>query len=152
MLWPNMGRLAVLSCLFAALAVFAAAPQKESKGSGPPPVEGKPIVLPDGLKVWDIQQGTGDRAIHGMDLTVNYTGWLTNGKKFDSSFDDGKPFKFRFGEHHVIPGWDEGLYGMRAGGKRRLEIPPDLAYGHRRRGDIPPNSTLIFDIELLKVE
>lgn len=148
----SMARLVLLLCAITALALFASPPQKEKSDAGPPPIQGNPIALPDGLKVWNIQQGTGDKAISGMDLTVNYTGWLTSGKKFDSSFDEGAPFKFRLGQHHVIRGWDEGLYGMRVGGKRRLEIPPDLAYGHKRHGDIPANSTLIFDIELLKVE
>ena len=125
---------------------------QKKDADGPPKVEGKPVMLPDGLKLWDIKVGTGDRAIGGMDVTVHYTGWLSNGKKFDSSLDRDEPFTFRLGGRHVIKGWDEGVVGMRVGGKRRLEIPPDLAYGSRGAGrDVPPNSTLIFDIELLKV-
>lgn len=124
----------------------------DKKNEGPPKIDAKPSVLPDGLKMWDIKVGTGERAIGGEDVTVHYTGWLTNGKKFDSSVDRGEPFTFQLGAHHVIKGWDEGVAGMRVGGKRRLEIPPDLGYGARGAGrDIPPNSTLIFDVELLKV-
>ena len=124
--------------------------QGKDKKEGPPPVEGKPTVTTEGLKIWDIKLGTGDKAIGGMDVTVKYTGWLTNGKKFDSN-DDG--FTFRLGGHQVIKGWDEGVVGMKVGGKRRLEIPSDLGYGSRGYpGAIPPNATLIFDIELMKVQ
>lgn len=151
MLFRRMVRAFLLICALVAT-IFPAVNQDKRSGDAPPAIEGKPIVLADGLKIWDIRQGTGDRAIPGMDLTVQYTGWLANGKKFESSLDEGKPFKFRLGAHQVIKGWDEGIYGMHAGGKRRLEIPPDLAYGGKRRGDIPPNSTLIFDIELLRVD
>jgi FKBP-type peptidyl-prolyl cis-trans isomerase len=125
----------------------------QDKKEGPPPVEGKPTVTTDGLKIWDVKAGTGDKAISGMDVTVHYTGWLTNGKKFDSSVDRGEPFTFRLGGHQVIKGWDEGVAGMKVGGKRRLEIPPDMGYGSRGAGGvIPPNATLIFDVELLKVK
>jgi FKBP-type peptidyl-prolyl cis-trans isomerase len=139
--------------LLTALALSCAFLFGSGQKEGPPKVEGKPTVTTDGLKIWDVKVGTGDKAIGGMDVTVNYTGWLTNGKKFDSSADHGEPFTFRLGAHHVIKGWDEGVVGMKVGGKRRLEILPDLGYGARGAGsDIPPNATLIFDIELLKVK
>jgi len=126
----------------------------QDKKDGPAKVEGKPTVTSDGLKIWDVKAGTGETAVGGMDVTVLYTGWLTNGKKFDSTADHGnEPFTFRLGGHQVIKGWDEGVAGMKVGGKRRLEIPPDLGYGTRGAGGvIPPNATLIFDIELVKVK
>ncbi|MGH9521588.1 MAG: FKBP-type peptidyl-prolyl cis-trans isomerase, partial [Terriglobales bacterium] len=138
----------LIAMLLAALSLSAG---DKAKKPGPPPVPGTPFTRPDGLKIWEIKTGTGARAIGGMDLTVNYTGWLLNGKKFDSSADNDGPFTFRLGSGHVIKGWEEGLVGMRAGGKRRLQIPPDLAYGMGGKGDIPPNATLVFDIELLAV-
>jgi FKBP-type peptidyl-prolyl cis-trans isomerase len=113
--------------------------------------------LPDGLKYTDTKVGDGRIATAGHTVTVNYTGWLyTNGrkgKKFDSSVDRNEPFSFQLGAKKVIPGWDEGVPGMKVGGKRTLVIPPDLAYGaHGAGGVIPPFATLIFDVELLKVD
>ena len=105
-----------------------------------------------GLKVHDFAIGTGDQATFGRLATVHYTGWLTNGSKFDSSVDRNDPFAFRIGIDAVIRGWHEGVDGMRVGGKRQLVIPPDLAYGSSGRPSIPPNSTLVFEIELLAVE
>jgi FKBP-type peptidyl-prolyl cis-trans isomerase FkpA len=101
----------------------------------------------------DIQVGAGDQALAGKLVTVHYTGWLTDGKKFDSSRDRRDPFQFALGRGQVIKGWDEGVQGMRVGGQRRLIIPPSLGYGQRGApGAIPPNATLIFDVELLKVQ
>jgi FKBP-type peptidyl-prolyl cis-trans isomerase len=119
---------------------------------GPTKVEGEGTKTPDGLQYWDIKVGTGRTADRGTTVRVHYTGWLTNGKKFDSSV--GKPpFQFRIGAHQVIKGWEEGVSGMKVGGKRQLRIPPDLAYGKEGYpGAIPPNATLIFDIQLLGVE
>jgi FKBP-type peptidyl-prolyl cis-trans isomerase len=119
---------------------------------GPTKVEGEGTKTPDGLQYWDIKVGTGRTADRGTTVKVHYTGWLTNGKKFDSSV--GKsPFQFRIGAHQVIKGWEEGVSGMKVGGKRQLRIPPDLAYGREGYpGAIPPNATLVFDIELLGVE
>lgn len=105
------------------------------------------------LQIEDIIIGEGKEATTGAKVTVNYTGTLTDGTKFDSSFDRNEPFTFTFGVGQVIPGWDEGLVEMKVGGKRKLTIPSDLAYGEAGAGDvIPPNATLIFEIELLEVE
>lgn len=105
------------------------------------------------LKVEDLVVGDGAEATPGAKLTVNYKGSLTDGKVFDSSYESGKPITFNLGVGEVIKGWDQGLKGMKVGGKRRLTIPPDLGYGEAGAGSaIPPNATLIFEVELLKVE
>ena len=104
-----------------------------------------------GLKAEDIVTGTGQEAVTGSTLTVNYKGTLLNGTQFDSSYDRGQPFTFVVGAGQVIAGWDQGLVGMKVGGKRRLTIPPELGYGSQAAGTIPANSTLVFEVELLKV-
>lgn len=105
-----------------------------------------------GLKYEDIKQGDGDVATAGKTVSVHYTGWLTDGKKFDSSKDRGQPFEFPLGGGRVIKGWDEGVEGMKVGGTRKLTIPPELGYGSRGAGGvIPPGATLVFEVELLKV-
>lgn len=110
------------------------------------------LVLQGGgkVEVKDLVNGKGPKAKAGDMLTVLYTGRLTNGKVFDSS-EDRPPFVFTLGEGRVIQGWEKGLVGVRAGGKRRLKIPPQLGYGSQDMGDIPPNSTLEFDIEVLRI-
>ena len=113
--------------------------------------------MPDGLKYTDSKTGDGAVAKAGNKVSVHYTGWLSDngakGKKFDSSVDRGQPFQFTLGAKQVIAGWDEGVAGMKVGGKRTLTIPPELGYGARGApGAIPPNSTLIFDVELLQVQ
>jgi peptidylprolyl isomerase len=121
--------------------------------NAPTKVTGEGTKTPDGLQYWDIKAGTGPTAMRGQKVNVHYTGWLTTGKKFDSSVDAGKPFSFTLGAGEVIKGWDEGVAGMKVGGKRQLRIPPDLAYGPRgAAGVIPPNATLIFDVQLLGVQ
>jgi FKBP-type peptidyl-prolyl cis-trans isomerase len=110
------------------------------------------VITPSGLKYIDQEVGTGDVAVAGKTASVHYTGWLENGKKFDSSVDRGQPFSFPLGAGRVIKGWDEGVQGMKVGGKRKLTIPSDLGYGSRGAGGvIPANATLIFDVELLGV-
>jgi len=105
------------------------------------------------VKIEDLLVGTGDEAVSGKKVTVHYTGSLTDGIKFDSSLDRGTPFTFNLGAGEVIKGWDQGVVGMKVGGKRKLIIPPSLGYGETGAGDaIPPNATLIFEVELLKVE
>jgi len=104
------------------------------------------------LQVEDIKVGTGAVAVAGKRVTAHYVGTLTDGTKFDSSRDRGRPFSFTLGAGEVIRGWDEGVVGMREGGIRKLTVPPHLGYGDRAAGKIPPNSTLVFEIELLKVE
>lgn len=112
----------------------------------------KPVITtPSGLKYVDLVEGTGASPQTGQTVSVHYTGTLENGKKFDSSRDRGEPFKFKIGVGQVIKGWDEGVGTMKTGGRRQLVIPPELGYGARGIGPIPPNSTLIFDVELLGV-
>ncbi len=109
---------------------------------------------PSGLYVQEVREGTGARADSGDIVTVQYTGWLPSGKKFDSSRDRDEPFQFALGYGQVIKGWDQGVVGMKVGGERRLVIPPGLAYGTRpaANGVIPAMSTLVFDVELLGVQ
>ncbi|MDX1957066.1 MAG: FKBP-type peptidyl-prolyl cis-trans isomerase [Leptospiraceae bacterium] len=109
-------------------------------------------VFADELKIQDIKIGTGKEAKKGANVTVHYTGTLTNGKKFDSSEDRKEPFTFKLGRGEVIRGWDKGVVGMKEGGKRKLTIPPELGYGDKPAGSIPPNSTLNFEILLIKVD
>src|SRR5687767_7031279 len=112
-----------------------------------------PNTTPSGLIIDDLVAGNGATASAGQSVTVHYTGWLTNGTKFDSSKDRGDPFVFDLGEGNVIKGWDEGVQGMKVGGKRKLTIPAALGYGARGAGGvIPPNATLVFEVELLEVE
>jgi FKBP-type peptidyl-prolyl cis-trans isomerase len=120
--------------------------------SSPMKVTGQPITSASGLQYWDIVVGTGATAVAGSSVKVHYTGFLTTGEKFDSSRDRGEPFSFPLGAGQVIKGWDEGVAGMKVGGQRQLRIPPQLAYGASGAGGaIPPNATLIFDVELLEV-
>lgn len=116
----------------------------------PAKVDGPGVKTPSGLQYWDLKNGTGKEAVKGASVSVHYTGWLTNGKKFDSSLDRNQPFVFKLGAGQVIRGWDEGVAGMHVGGQRQLRIPPELGYGARGASNvIPPNATLIFDVELL---
>ncbi|KPN72207.1 FKBP-type peptidyl-prolyl cis-trans isomerase [Neisseria sp. 83E34] len=104
------------------------------------------------LKIEDIETGSGKEAVKGKEITVHYTGWLEDGTKFDSSIDRSQPLTITLGVGQVIVGWDEGFGGMKEGGKRKLTIPPEMGYGARGAGGvIPPNATLVFEVELLKV-
>jgi FKBP-type peptidyl-prolyl cis-trans isomerase FkpA len=115
--------------------------------------EGGKVTTPSGLVYEDVKAGSGAEAKAGQMVTVHYTGWLTDGTKFDSSKDRNEPFQFALGRGQVIRGWDEGVAGMKVGGIRKLTIPPDLGYGPRGAGGvIPPNATLVFDVELLGVK
>ena len=144
--------------ILAALVLVLAACNGDDEGevtvsdatNGPPPVSGEPTVTDSGLQIIEIEVGTGDAAQPGDEVTVHYTGWLTDGTKFDSSFDRGQPISFPL--EGVIQGWQEGIPGMQVGGKRRLIIPSELAYGEAGSpGGIPPNAELIFDVELVEL-
>ncbi len=105
------------------------------------------------LEIQDVVVGTGAEALKGKMVSVHYTGWLTDGKKFDSSKDRGQPFQFPLGSGQVIQGWDQGVEGMKVGGKRKLTIPPEMGYGAQGAGGvIPPNATLVFEVDLLGVK
>lgn len=148
---------AIVLIVLVAIVVYAQTSRKAAARkpdtSAPTKVTGDGTTTADGLKYWDIKPGTGATATAGQTVTVHYTGWLTNGKKFDSSVDRNEPFQFALGQGQVIKGWDEGVAGMKVGGKRQLHIPATLAYGDRgAAGVIPPGAELIFDVELLKVQ
>lgn len=137
----------VLLCLLALLAACGA------KSPAPPPLGTQ------ALEITDLQPGTGSEVAAGQTAVVNYTGWLyeataaqTKGKQFDSSLTGGAPFRFTLGAGQVIKGWDQGIRGMKVGGRRRLTIPPDLAYGDGGAGPIPPGATLVFDVDLVAIE
>ena len=142
----------VILILASTLVVSALFGQEKSNTNVPTKVTGKPTTTTSGLQYWDLKVGTGPTAQKDQMVKVHYTGWLTTGKKFDSSVDRGEPFTFTLGAGQVIKGWDEGVAGMKVGGKRQLRIPPELGYGGQgSSGVIPPNATLIFDVELLGV-
>jgi len=147
---PRASALVVLAVI-AAIAGIATAAPAAAQPAGPA------LTTPSGLKIIDIKSGTGASPKTGQICVMHYTGWLyengVKGKKFDSSVDRGQPFEFPIGTHRVIAGWDEGVATMKVGGKRTLIIPPELGYGARGAGSvIPPNATLMFDVELLDVK
>jgi peptidylprolyl isomerase len=141
------------AALATTLSVVATGVIAMSEASDAQPV----TTTPSGLKIIDLKVGAGPSPKPGQTCVMNYTGWLyengNKGKKFDSSLDRNQPFSFPIGQHQVIAGWDEGVATMKVGGKRTLIIPPELGYGARGAGGIiPPNATLIFDVELLSVK
>jgi FKBP-type peptidyl-prolyl cis-trans isomerase FkpA len=144
--------LARLLCICTIFVLSAAA---LADTSAPTTTKGmKPVVLPDGLEYVDLRKGTGAEAKAGKTVKVHYTGWLADSKKkFDSSVDRHEPIAFKLGVGMVIKGWDEGIDGMKVGGRRQLRIPAKLGYGEHGAGDaIPPNADLIFDCALVEVE
>jgi FKBP-type peptidyl-prolyl cis-trans isomerase len=147
-----------IAIILAMAAVYGLAQSATGKSAtpntnAPTKVTGDGVKTDSGLQYWDIRIGNGDVAKEGSRVRVHYTGWLTTGKKFDSSVDAGKPFDFTIGNGEVIKGWEEGVAGMKVGGKRQLRIPPALGYGAEGAPpDIPTNATLIFDIRLLGVQ
>ncbi len=135
-----------------ALPVAADAGTSPTTGASAAATQGAEVTLPGGTKYIDTEVGTGQEAVRGSTVSVHYTGTLTDGTKFDSSLDSGQPFEVTIGTTPVIKGWTEGLVGMKVGGHRSLTIPPDQGYGEGGAGPIPPNATLLFDIELLEVK
>ena len=140
----------LLGAAVVAVLVAACSQSQAPSGGGD---GGSEVTTPSGLKYTDEKVGTGAEAKAGQTAVVHYTGWLTDGKKFDSSKDRNQPFSFPLGGGRVIKGWDEGVQGMKVGGVRRLTIPPALGYGASGAGGvIPPNATLVFEVELLDVK
>lgn len=156
----------VILVVVGGIAIFAKGPSKKqplatSTPAGTIEATAEPIATnsaspiamqTDKLIIQDEVVGTGAEAVAGKSVTVNYAGTLTDGTTFDSSYSRNQPFTFNLGAGEVIQGWDQGVAGMKVGGKRKLTIPPSLGYGSQTMGSIPPNSTLIFEVELLKVE
>jgi FKBP-type peptidyl-prolyl cis-trans isomerase len=138
--------------LGASLLLSLACTNSDADTQGKDKKEEKVITTKSGLKYVELKEGTGDEAKKGQTVEVHYTGWLKDGTKFDSSKDRNEPFKFSLGAGEVIKGWDEGVAGMKVGGTRKLIIPPELAYGKVRRGKIPANSELTFEVELLGIK
>ncbi|TMJ47372.1 MAG: FKBP-type peptidyl-prolyl cis-trans isomerase [Alphaproteobacteria bacterium] len=147
-------KISVLLAIVIAMAATASANVSTPAAAQP---AGKPMTTASGLQIIDTKDGTGASPKPGQTCVMHYTGWLyengQKGKKFDSSVDRNEPFEFPIGQHRVIAGWDEGVASMKVGGKRTLIIPPTLGYGARGAGGvIPPNATLMFDVELLAVK
>jgi FKBP-type peptidyl-prolyl cis-trans isomerase len=158
---PNMKKnlAAAAIILSVALALSAQTPAHKPiqvvrpNPNAPTKVSGDGVKTASGLQYWDIKDGLGTPAKAGDHVKVHYTGWLTTGKKFDSSVGTGQPFDFTLGHGEVIKGWDEGIAGMKVGGKRQLRIPPELAYGEDGHPpQIPQNATLIFDVQLVAIK
>ncbi len=144
----------ILKCLKDAKPPAPAKEKPETAKEDPPMAKDakKEVVLPSGLKITDLAEGDGATPKDGDTLEMHYTGWLDDGTKFDSSLDRGEPLPFTLGKRQVIPGWEQGVVGMKVGGRRRLVIPPDMAYGPRGSPPvIPANATLTFEIQLVRI-
>ena len=144
-------RLITIAAAAACATVASAKPETDTK-TPPPQTSEKEQKMTDKLEIVDHKVGEGAEAKAGQMVTVHYTGTLTDGSKFDSSKDRNQPFQFKLGAGHVIKGWDQGVAGMKIGGVRKLTVPSDLGYGPRGSGPIPPNATLVFEVELLGVQ
>lgn len=151
-----MHRMLIVLLSTCSVLAFAGCETKLVNATGRSPIsvsDGQYTTTGTGLKYYDVTVGTGAEPIAGQTAVVHYTGWLQNGNlEFDSTRDTGVPFRYRVGNNEVIQGWEEGVLSMKVGGVRQLVIPPPLAYGVGARGPIPPNSTLIFEVELVAVE
>ena len=152
-----LGALAMTGCNKAAETPAATNPAETPAAEVPavePPASATGSVTADvtELKIEDVKVGTGAEAKTGDTVSVHYKGWLTDGTKFESSKDSGRPFAFQVGQGMVIKGWDDGVAGMKVGGVRKLTIPADMGYGAQGSGPIPPNATIVFEIELLAVK
>lgn len=148
----SIRRSLVVATVLTALCSVSAMAGQEQAGAKGKAAAAKSVTTATGLKYTDVKVGSGASPVKGKQVKVHYTGTLENGKKFDSSVDRNEPFSFVIGVGQVIPGWDEGVMGMKVGGKRKLVIPSNLGYGARGAGGvIPPNATLLFDVELLDV-
>jgi FKBP-type peptidyl-prolyl cis-trans isomerase len=156
----KQGIAGIAAVVLTAVVVLAQTPTQKAKvqvvhpnTNAPTKVTGDGVKTASGLQYWDIKDGLGTPAKAGDHVKVHYTGWLTTGKKFDSSVGTGQPFDFTLGHGEVIKGWDEGIAGMKVGGKRQLRIPPELAYGEDGHPpQIPRNATLIFDVQLVAIK
>jgi FKBP-type peptidyl-prolyl cis-trans isomerase len=155
----KIGIIGIIAVVVTAVVVCAQTPTHKPvqpvrpNTNAPTKVTGDGVKTESGLQYWDIKLGLGPLAKTGDHVKVHYTGWLTTGKKFDSSVGTNQPFDFTLGQSEVIKGWDEGIVGMKVGGKRQLRIPPELAYGAAGHPpQIPENATLIFDVQLVAVK
>jgi len=150
-IWAIVGGVLLVAIIAGAVLVLSGRTGGDESSAAASPSPTKLAVSKD-LQITDLVKGRGAEAVAGKSVTVNYTGTLQDGTKFDSSYDRNQPFTFTLGTGQVIVGWDQGVQGMKVGGKRRLVIPPSLGYGSRATGSIPADSTLIFEVELLSVK
>jgi peptidylprolyl isomerase len=151
---PRMKTLVLVTALMGAVSLSACNKKTENAAGSAATGAAAPQTNGSGLMIEEVKVGDGALATKGKTVSVHYTGTLTNGTKFDSSLDRGQPIQFLLGVGQVIKGWDQGIDGMKVGGKRKLTIPPELGYGARGTpgGPIPPNATLVFDVELVDVK